>query len=29
MLVSSFGGSENIQKAYKYAIINEFRFFSF
>ena len=29
MLVSSFGGKENIEKAYKYAIKNKFRFFSF
>jgi len=29
MLVSAFWGRENIQKAYQYAIKNEYRFFSF
>jgi S-adenosylmethionine:tRNA ribosyltransferase-isomerase len=29
MLVSSFAGKENIEKAYKYAVDNKFRFFSF
>jgi S-adenosylmethionine:tRNA ribosyltransferase-isomerase len=29
MLVSSFAGSENIKKAYNFAIKNKFRFFSF
>jgi S-adenosylmethionine:tRNA ribosyltransferase-isomerase len=29
MLVSSFAWTENIKKAYKYAIDNKFRFFSF
>ncbi|MDD3145210.1 MAG: tRNA preQ1(34) S-adenosylmethionine ribosyltransferase-isomerase QueA [Candidatus Gracilibacteria bacterium] len=29
MLVSSLGGTENIMKAYSYAIKNKFRFFSF
>jgi len=29
MLVSSFAGKENVEQAYKYAIENKFRFFSF
>ena len=29
MLVSSFAGKQNIEKAYKYAVENKFRFFSF
>lgn len=29
MLVSSFAGKENIENAYKYAVDNKFRFFSF
>lgn len=29
MLVSSFAGTENTKKAYKYAVDNKFRFFSF
>jgi S-adenosylmethionine:tRNA ribosyltransferase-isomerase len=29
MLVSSFAGKQNIENAYKYAVDNKFRFFSF
>lgn len=29
MLISSFAGKQNIEKAYKYAVDNKFRFFSF
>jgi S-adenosylmethionine:tRNA ribosyltransferase-isomerase len=29
MLISSFAGKENIEKSYKYAVNNKFRFFSF
>jgi S-adenosylmethionine:tRNA ribosyltransferase-isomerase len=29
MLISSFAGKQNIEEAYKYAVDNKFRFFSF
>jgi S-adenosylmethionine:tRNA ribosyltransferase-isomerase len=29
MLISSFAGKKNIEEAYKYAVDNKFRFFSF